>query len=137
MNEIYLLKRENKLVQLRNKKKLHGSGFFFHKFYASQILLDGLSEAMPDPAPKLSYSNVVGISLEASMANVGAHSSLQSSNPLNLVASIQVWNASTLSSAVTAPSAATQSKKAASQLAEHGAVIPMQPTCQYSLFFGS
>ena len=74
--------------------------FVFANFYASQILLDGLSEAIPDPAPKLSYSNVVGVSLEASMANVGAHSSLQSSNPLNLVASIQVWNASTLSSAL-------------------------------------
>ena len=99
MNEIYLSRRENKLVQLR-KKVASWFWVFFRKFYASQILLDGLSEAVPDPAPKLSYSNVVGISLEASMAKVGAHSSLQSSNPLNLVASIQVWNASTLSSAL-------------------------------------
>ena len=74
--------------------------FVFANFYASQILLDGLSEAVPDPAPKLSYSNVVGISLEASMAKVGAHSSLQLSNPLNLFASMQVWKASTLSSAL-------------------------------------
>merc|ERR1712110_643930 len=71
------------------------------------------------------------------MGKVGAHSSLQSSNPLKIGASIHVWKASTLSEAVTAPWEATQSKKAASQASEHGAVIPMQPTCQYSLFLGS
>merc|ERR1719362_118902 len=104
---------------------------------ASQILLAGLSPAFSDPAPKLSNSKVVGISLDANIAKVGAHSSWHSSKPLKTFASIHVWNASTLSEAVTAPSPATQSKNAASQTSEQGAVIPMQPTCQYSLFLGS
>ena len=94
------IEKRKQISPIEKQKVASWFCFVFANFYASQILLDGLSEAISDPAPKLSYSNVVGISLEASMANVGAHSSLQSSNPLNLVASIQVWNASTLSSAL-------------------------------------
>ena len=64
------------------------------------MLLAGFSPALSDPAPKLSNSKVVGISLDANMAKVGAHSSWHSSKPLKTFASIQVSNASTLSEAV-------------------------------------
>ena len=70
------------------------------KNQASQILLAGLSPALSDPAPKLSNSKVVGISLDANIAKVGAHSSWHSSKPLKTFASMHVWNASTLSEAV-------------------------------------
>ena len=59
-----------------------------------------MSPALSDPAPKLSNSKVVGISLDANIAKVGAHSSWHSSKPLKTFASIHVWNASTLSEAV-------------------------------------
>ena len=70
------------------------------KYQASQILVAGLSPALSDPAPKLSNSKVVGISLDANIAKVGAHSSWHSSKPLKTFASIQVSKASTLSEAV-------------------------------------
>ena len=64
------------------------------------MLLAGFSPALSDPAPKLSNSKVVGISLDANIAKVGAHSSWHSSKPLKTFASIHVSNASTLSEAV-------------------------------------
>jgi len=54
------------------------------------MLLDGSSDAAFNPSPTLLNSNVVGISLAASIAKVGAHLSLYSSNPLNLFSSIHV-----------------------------------------------
>ena len=77
---------------------------------------------MPDPAPKLSNSTVVGISLEANIPKVGAHSSVHSSKPLKTSASMQLSKASTLSNAVFGLLLATQSKKAASHASLHEAI---------------